>query len=177
MSRKVRVLGAAAFAAITAALASAGAATMVIGDVGFSWVLGRRSADLLTGSPSAGARAEAERLDRAALRQSPYDNSARLRLVYAEMTPTGQLGALGAARIGESYELLPIDYPVAAWRIQFSLEHWDELPPETRAAVRHEVLIFSKLPTRNVDVSKLLSSVKNPAGAAAAAEMLEEIRR
>jgi hypothetical protein len=164
-----------AFALVTAALSATAIASLLTGEFGFSWALGHRSADLLADRPAPAAIAEAIRLDKAALRQSPYDNTARLRLVRTEMSPTGQFGPLGAARIGESYDLMPVDYPVASWRIQVALEHWSEMSPETQAAVRREVLTFSRLSTQNVDIPKTLNSVKSPAGAVAATEMLKEI--
>ena len=161
----------------TAALAAAGIASTARGDCGFSWALGQRSFEMVAMGRSPDGLAEARRLDQAALRQSPYDNTARLRLVLAEPSPPGRLGALGAARIAESYELFPIDYTVAAQRLRVALEHWDELDPATQTAVRQEILVFSRLSTRKVDSAAILGSIRNPAGAVAAAGMLREINR
>ena len=111
----------------------------------------------------------AEAKARLAIRLSPYQNNARLRLAYIDTLNAGRLTNIGEAEFRRSYDLLPIDADVAAWRIKFGLEHWQELTPTSREAVYREAMAFSKVGSHDVDVPTILESISNPSGRLAAA--------
>jgi hypothetical protein len=119
------------------------------------------------------AGAQAER----ALELSPYDNSARLRLTYIDTVRRGALGGRGLARLAESYDLVALDYTVAAWRVRFGLEHWRELTPELRKAVEAEALAFSRAGSQDVAMASVLQSIRNPEGRLAAALWVQALAR
>ncbi|MBA4794618.1 MAG: hypothetical protein H2041_13210 [Phenylobacterium sp.] len=98
-----------------------------------------------------------------ALRQSPYDPSAWLRLAYIDAAEDGRLDKDGAAAFTRSYELLPFDQYVAVWRVGFALENWQSLTPETRARVRAEALAFART-SRYREMRTTLLGVTNPVG-------------
>jgi hypothetical protein len=104
-----------------------------------------------------------------AIRLSPYQNNARLRLAYIDTLKAGRLSTTGEAEFRRSYDLLPIDADVAAWRIRFGLEHWQELTPASREAVYREAMAFSKVGSHDVNVPAILDSISNPSGRLAAA--------
>ena len=122
-------------------------------------------------------------LDRAAARSrqalavAPYENSARLRLVYIETLRHGRLTPAGVQLLVQSYDLLPLDPNVAAWRIGFSLEHWQSLTPDARRAVYEEARAFYRLGSRDVDVRRVLRGVRAPSGRLAAALWLHSFDR
>lgn len=108
--------------------------------------------DLALGAPAA-ARASA---------LAPYDSSARLRLAYIDALD-GELGPEGMKALELSYELLPFDHYVAAWRVRFALDHWAGLTPELRARVESEAFAFART-SRRPEMISALSSVRSPVG-------------
>ncbi len=118
--------------------------------------LGATPPDLAAGAPAA-ARASA---------LAPYDSSARLRLAYIDALD-GDLGPEGMKALELSYELLPFDHYVAAWRVRFALDHWGQLTPELRARVESEAFAFARTSRRN-EMIAALSSVRSPIGIAPA---------
>lgn len=117
----------------------------------------------------------AERKARQALALSPYQNNARLRLAYIETVRHGHVTPAASALIDESYDLLPVDADVAAWRIRFALEHWSEVSVRTRQAVHAEVEVFARVGSSDTDVRPILRSISNPSGRVAAALWLNTL--
>jgi len=128
-----------------------------------------RAYNLLVDSPSPAAIDEAEVLAKKALAVSPYDNTARLRLVYIASLRQGALSPRAVELFVQSYDLLPTDQNVAAWRIRFALEHWTELSPQARALVHDEVVTFADAGSVDPPVRQILGSIRNPSGRLAAA--------
>jgi len=137
----------------------------------------QRAFDLLSGSPSPAEIARAETLAERALAISPYDNTARLRLVYIDRLRHDVITPRGVALFVQSYELLPTDQNVAAWRIRYALEHWTELSPEARTLVQNEAMIFARAGSVDPPVRRILTSIRNPSGALAAALWLRQLDR
>jgi hypothetical protein len=108
---------------------------------------------------------------------SPYDNEARLRLVYIDALRHPPVSSIGVARLAESYSLIPYDYTVAAWRIRFGLEHWAALTPELRAAIYEEAMAFGRVGSQDVNVRPILQSIHDPQGRLAAALWLQLLNR
>jgi hypothetical protein len=113
----------------------------------------------------AGAAAQIDR----ALALSPYDNQARLRLVYIDALRHPPVGPAGVALLEQSYSLMPYDYTVAAWRIRFCLEHWAALSPALRDDVYQEATAFARSNSQQVSVIPILQSIHDPQGRLAAA--------
>jgi hypothetical protein len=128
---------------------------------------------LKTAATSEAARTGAEEEIHRALALSPYDNEARLRLVYIDSLRHPPVGAVGVARFEESYSLIPYDYTIAAWRIRFGLEHWGALSPVSRAAVYEEAMAFGRAHSQDVAVRGILQSIHDPQGRLAAALWLQ----
>jgi hypothetical protein len=118
-------------------------------------------------SPVATSAATAE-INRA-LALSPYDNQARLRLVYIDALRHPPVGPAGVALLEQSYSLMPYDYTVAAWRIRFCLEHWEALSPALRDNVYQEATAFARSNSQQVSVVPILQSIHDPQGRLAAA--------
>ncbi|MDO8408542.1 MAG: hypothetical protein Q7S93_00540 [Phenylobacterium sp.] len=97
-----------------------------------------------------------------ALAQAPYDPSAWLRLAYIDAAD-GALGPEGLQALERSYQLRPFDHYVAVWRVRFALEHWGDLTPAIRAAVKSETLAFTRT-SRYPDMIATLAAVENPIG-------------
>lgn len=114
---------------------------------------------------------------RQALAVAPYENNPRLRLAYVETLRHGRLTPEGARLFSQSYDLLPLDPNVAAWRMGFGLEHWESLTPDARRAVYEEARAFHRLGSRDVDVRQVLRGVRNPSGRLAAALWLSSFDR
>ena len=108
--------------------------------------------DLAKGGPAA-QRASA---------MTPYDSSARLRLAYIDALD-GDLSPEGVRALELSYELLPFDHYVAAWRVRFALDHWDRLSPAVRSRVESEAFAFART-TRRAEMVTALSEVRSPVG-------------
>jgi hypothetical protein len=142
--------------------------------LGFSEPHERRAFELLTTDrSSAAAEAEANR----ALALSPYNNAARLRLMYIDTQRRGSIGPVGLQHLTRSYDLVPLDYTVAAWRVGFALEHWGQLSPEVRTAVQSEVMAFGRTRSRDANVRAVLRTIRNPDGRVAAALWLRSLAR
>jgi len=131
----------------------------------------------LLSSPSAADLDWAEAKSREALAVAPYENNPRLRLAYIETLRHGHLTPGGVRLFVQSYDLLPFDANVAAWRIGFGLEHWENLTPDARRAVYDEARTFYRLGAREVHVERVLRSVRNPSGRLAAALWLHSFNR
>ncbi|THD77663.1 MAG: hypothetical protein E7812_12950 [Phenylobacterium sp.] len=171
-------LAAAAAIPITALLASVAALAALVGQTGpLMWTgpIGlaeshdQRAFLALEHPERPKALAEASREVGRALTLAPYDNAARLRLVYIDTLGHQSLGPQGLARFAESYGLIPYDYTVATWRIQFGLEHWGSLTPDLRAAVFAEAMAYGRAGSQDVNVSRVLQSIHDPQGRLAAA--------
>jgi hypothetical protein len=110
-----------------------------------------------------------------ALALSPYSNPARLRLAYIDTVRHRGLGPAGVAELTRSYDLIPYDTTIAAWRIRFALEHWRALTPELRALVHAEAVAFANAHSSDVDVTTVLRTIRDPAGRLAAELWLQEL--
>jgi hypothetical protein len=163
---------------------AAAALTAMLGQAGpFMWseILGvagahdQRAYQILRGpsTPQSTARAATE-IQRA-LALAPYDNAARLRLVYLDSRRPGGIGPQGLDAFARSYELMPYDYSVAAWRIRFGLEHWSSLTPDLRSAIFAEAMAFARVGSVDVDVPEVLQSIHDPEGRLAAALWLQAL--
>ncbi len=111
----------------------------------------------------------AERASRAALRLAPYDNGALVRLVYIDQTRTGTFGPSGLQALDLSYRRVPLDRVLGFWRIRFGLEHWDQLTPDLRRAVRNEMMAFASEPGHRWPLRAVLEDIRNPTGRLVAA--------
>lgn len=131
----------------------------------------------LLAAPSAADLDWAEAKSREALAVAPYENNPRLRLAYIDARRHGRLTQAGVQFFVQSYELLPLDPNVGAWRIAFGLEHWEDLTPDARRAVYEEARAFYRLRARDVGVERVLRSVRNPSGRLAAALWLHSFDR
>lgn len=134
----------------------------------------RRAFEILERNPSLADLSFAEREAAVAIRLAPYNNAARLRLVYIQGR-TKRLDTNAIKWIADSYSLVPLDHTVGAWRVGYALERWDQLPPDLRNAVHREALTFGRVGSRDVDVRKVLASVRNPEGKLAATLWLREL--
>lgn len=137
----------------------------------------RRAYRMLTAPPTPGRLDGAEAAARKALALSPYSNSARLRLTYIDTVRRGSLGPVGHEHLAKSYDLVPIDHTVAAWRVGFALEHWTEVSPEVRRAVELEARLFARAGSRDADVVSRMRSIQSPEGRLAAALWLRTLAR
>lgn len=143
--------------------------------IGFAETYDKRAYALLTGPASPAALDSAASEASKALALSPYSNSARLRLTYIDTVRRGSLGPVGTAHLAKSYDLVPLDHTVAAWRVRFALEHWKELPPEARTAVETEARAFARTGSQDADVRAALGSIRSPEGRLAAALWLKTL--
>ena len=132
---------------------------------------------LLLGTPTPADLDRAEALARKTLAISPYANTARLRLAYVDSLRHGAMTPEGVRLFVQSYELLPTDQNVAAWRIRFGLEHWAQLTPQARAVVQNEAMAFARARSANPPVRQILGSIRNPNGRLAAALWLRTLDR
>lgn len=178
-SRRWKVYAAAGLAALT--LTGAGAALASLAGspspLDFAERHDRQAYAILTSAADAASLDAAEREVRRALALSPYSNSARLRLTYIDTVRRGSLGPAGMAQLSRSYDLVPLDHTVAAWRVRFALEHWDELSPALRKSVEAEAMAFGRTGSRDADVKASLAAVQNPEGRLAAALWLRGVDR
>lgn len=110
-----------------------------------------------------------------ALAQAPYDSRARLRLAFIDSLD-GDLSPQGLAALEMSYQLLPFDQYVSAWRVRFALNHWGVLTPELRKKVEAEAFAFAATPRRR-EMLAVLESVTSPVGVVPAAFWSKRIRR
>ena len=154
-------LASAAIAALVAvrpsAMPSTSALILAIGE--------GRKADLALGATPPDLAVGAQAAARASA-LAPYDSSARLRLAYIDALD-GDLGPEGLKALELSYELLPFDHYVAAWRVRFALDHWGQLTPSLRARVESEAFAFART-SRRTEMISALSSVRSPIGIAPA---------
>jgi hypothetical protein len=104
----------------------------------------------------------AQRLSRQAIAQNPYDIAAWLRIASADALRHGRLGPEGVAALGRSYDLVGVDPYVATWRVGFALQHWEDLPPEIKAAAREEAMAAGRPWTHREKMLKVLGGVQNP---------------
>lgn len=102
---------------------------------------------------------------RKALTLSPYNNNARLRLAFIDSKQhQGKLSQTGARYLAQSYDLVPYDPSIAAWRIRFALEHWQSLSVETRKAAQAEAYALGSGTAVSNQIRASLRSVQNPVG-------------
>jgi len=118
----------------------------------------------------------AQRLSRLAISQNPYDTAAWLRIASADAVAHGRLTATGVAALSRSYDLVGIDPYVATWRTAFALQHWDQLPPDVKAATRSEAMAVGHAWTHRQKMIQALASVRNPKARMTAALWAERLR-
>jgi len=123
-----------------------------------------RRAELALKQGGEDAFAQAVAASRSALRVTPYDTAALLRIAYIDQQEDGRLDAEGLAALAESYRRVPIDRSVALWRIRFCLENWDRLPAEIRLAVQNEVFGAASEPGHLWPLRIRLTHVANDQG-------------
>jgi hypothetical protein len=124
---------------------------------------------LATPQPSAPAAVDAERLTREALAQFPHDNSAWLRLAYAEYLQAGRVTPEVVTLFQRSYALVGSDIYTGPWRIGFILENSQAFPRDVRTAARNEFEILWQDPRKRRELKDLAVAVRNPAGRLSAA--------
>jgi hypothetical protein len=163
----------AASAASLAALIGQAGPLMHLRTLGFADSHDKKAFALLASGPSARDEAAAEA--RRALALAPYDNTARLRLAYAEALGPAPANRHAIDDLAMSYDLVQYDYTVAAWRIQFALNNWESLTPDLRRAVYAEAMAFGRSQSREVDVRRILQTIKDPQGRLAAALWLHAL--
>ena len=123
-----------------------------------------RRAELALRQGGADASARAIAASRSALRVTPYDTAALLRISFIDQQKDGRLDDEGMAALAESYRRVPIDRSVALWRIRFSLEHWDNLPVATRLAVQNEAIGAASEPGHRWPLRVRLKRIHNSQG-------------
>lgn len=142
--------------------AAAGSATPL--PLTFNWTEDERARTILEASHGPVALADAEASVRRALGGSPYNNVARMRLVYILSLRARGFPPEAQQLFQQSYDLAPYDPAVAEWRTTFALNHWDTLPASTQSAVRDEVLAFKSVSRRTIDMQRALRAVSAPEG-------------
>lgn len=130
----------------------------------FNWAEDEQARTILEASQSPSALAAAELHVRRALAQSPYNNSARMRLVYILSLRAHSFPPEAQRLLQQSYDLAPYDPAVAEWRSTFALNHWGSLPVATQGAVRSEVLAFRAASRPSIDMRRALKAVTAPEG-------------
>lgn len=130
----------------------------------------------LLSSDRSSRRVEGEQEARRTLDLSPYDNTARLRLAYAYSLNGPPEDQLAITELAQSYDLVQFDYTVAAWRIQFGLNNWGRLDPDLRRSVYREAMAFGRAHSEDVNVIKVLQSIRDPQGRLAAALWLHALK-
>lgn len=110
-----------------------------------------------------------------ALAQAPYDSRARLRLAHIDSLD-GDLSPDGLAALDMSYQLLPFDQYVSAWRVRFALNHWGLLSPELRKKVEAEAFAFAGTARRR-EMLATLAAVSSPTGVVPAAFWTKRMQR
>jgi len=115
-----------------------------------------------------------------ALKHSPYDTTALLRLAFIDVQRDEELGPEGVDALRESYRRVPFDRTVSLWRIQFALEVWDRLPIDLRRSVQAEVFTTASEAGHRWPLMTRFENVRNPAGRVVAnlwgARVLRQIR-
>lgn len=130
----------------------------------FNWTEDERARAMLEVSQSPATLAAAEASVRLALAQSPYNNVARMRLVYILSRRAGGFPPEARRLFAQSYDLAPYDPAAAEWRTTFALDHWAALPSSTQAAVRNEVAAFRSVGLRSINMRRALGAVSAPEG-------------
>lgn len=102
---------------------------------------------------------------RRVLSLAPYNNNARLRLAFIDSKlHGGHVSKAGAEYIAQSYDLVPYDPSVSAWRIRFALENWQVLGIEARRATQAEVYALGSGTAVSGKIRTSLKSVQSPIG-------------
>ena len=130
----------------------------------FNWTEDERAREVLERSHGPIALDTAEPSVRRALAQSPYNNVARMRLVYILSLRARTFPPEAQRLFEQSYDLAPYDPAVAEWRTTFALDHWDALPSSTQLAVREEVSAFKAVSVPSIDMRRALRAVSAPEG-------------
>lgn len=130
----------------------------------FNWTEDERASAILEASLGPVALADAEASVRLALAQSPYNNVARMRLVYILSLRARGFPPEAQRLLQQSYDLAPYDPAVAEWRTTFALNHWAALPSSTQSAVRDEVSAFKVVTRPSIDMRRALRGVSAPEG-------------
>ena len=177
---------AAAGALVVATLAASGAVIVALNGGGAARLGGWTVIEVAAGYDRAADAAlatmrpegieRAQRLSRLAISQNPYDTSAWLRIASADAVRHGRLTPTGVAALSRSYDLVGIDPYVATWRTAFALEHWDQLPPDVKAATRSEAMAVGAARTHQQKMIQALASVRNPKARVTAALWAARLR-
>jgi hypothetical protein len=102
---------------------------------------------------------------RKALTLAPYNNNARLRLAFIDSKlHGGKVSSAGAVYIAQSYDLVPYDPIIAAWRIRFALENWQALDIDTRRATQAEAYALGRGTVVSGKIRSALQAVQDPVG-------------
>jgi hypothetical protein len=181
-----RIKLAAAGALVVATIGSAGAVLAALNGGGAvrlgGWTIVEiaagydRAADAALATMRPEGLDRAQRLSRLAIWQNPYDTAAWLRIASADAVRSGRLTAVGVAALSRSYDLVGVDPYVATWRTAFALEHWDQLPPDVKAATRSEAMAVGHAQTHRQKMIRALASVRNPKARVTAALWAERLR-
>jgi len=183
MNRNLLIAG--AFAALAAATGAAGLINLNTGapvgagpvTIGFAEGYDAAAMTRLNAVQDRGELDSVERKAREALYVAPYATAARLRLAHVDLLRNGRLTQNGLREFERSYDLVPIDPDVGAWRIRFGLETWSMQSPRARQAVYAEAEALRPLHSHENDVDAALRSIQDPAGRLSAALWLNSWKR
>lgn len=119
---------------------------------------------------------QARALVRRQLAFSPVDATAWLRLAALETQAAGRPDAAALDALRLSYRYAPTDASISRWRIGFTFEHWDVLPPDVRSATEREIADLMVSPANIVILQEAALSIRNPAGRLACLLILQRYR-
>lgn len=112
--------------------------------------------------------AEAAALTGLALRQSPFDTGGWMRQAYIEELRHGRMTPAAVKAIQRSYGVVGVDPNISLWRIRFCLEHWPDLPVETRQDVAREASAIRTAYDHSLQLERMLKQINDPSGRLAA---------
>ena len=128
--------------------------------------------------PTPKALDQAAAASRAAIELYPYDMRAWLSLLYVDYQKTGKFNLQSALLLQRTYSLVPVDRDYGVWRVQFALEHFQQLPPDVKVNVREELVDLWFARKKN-NLAQVLKGIRNPVGHLAALLWIQndELRR
>ena len=135
----------------------------------------RASARLAHASPTLSDLALSRQETVQALRQSPANPTAWLRLAYIDSRRPEGLGRSGIDALTRSYDAAPFGPDDTAWRLRFAFSHWDRLDQNARLLVLDELRVA--IENRSAAARNLTQDVSAPAGLLALQLTLGEARR
>jgi hypothetical protein len=133
---------------------------------------------LAPAKPTPAALDQAAAASRAALGLYPYDMRAWLSLLYVDYQKTGKFNPQSVFLLQRTYSLVPVDRDYGVWRVQFALEHFQQLPPDVKVNVREELVDLWFARKKN-NLAQVLKGLRNPVGHLAALLWIQsdELRR